>query len=132
MSSDRLDSYITSSIALLEANPSSTLVSVKYQSGAKAGKVSFSTSNPNLLANHKYSTSKSKDVSRLLSALGPRGVSLMPGKVAKKRKSKNSKLASVIDVNGMSSLMANVDIPEAIEEAPQPKVGKKKKKNKKR
>ncbi|SCU89952.1 LANO_0D07008g1_1 [Lachancea nothofagi CBS 11611] len=126
MSSGRLDSYITSSIALLEANPSSTVVSIKYESGAKAGKVSFRTSNPQLLARYKFSTSKSKDVSRLLSAVGPRGVSITPGKVAKRR----CRAAPVIDVNGMSTLLANRDIPEAREEAPQPKAAGKKKKNK--
>ncbi|SCU92366.1 LAFA_0F09868g1_1 [Lachancea sp. 'fantastica'] len=132
MSSTRLDGYITSSIALLEANPSSTVVSIRYQSGAKAGKVTFRTTNAQLLAHHKFSTSKSKDVSRLLSALGPRGVSIQsPSKVARQRKKLDAR--GPTDAGGMVTLMTNVDIPEAVEETPQPKpAGKKKKKGKKR
>ncbi|SCV01574.1 LAME_0G17106g1_1 [Lachancea meyersii CBS 8951] len=132
MSSARLDAYITSSIALLEANPSSTLVSIRYQIGAKAGKVTFRTTNSELLARYKYSTSKSKDVSRLLSALGPRGVSIQPSsKVARQRKT--FQMSRPTDVTGMATLMANVDVPEAVEEVLQPKpAAKKKKKGKKR
>ncbi|CAR22500.1 SRP9-21 domain-containing protein [Lachancea thermotolerans] len=132
MSVDALDSFITNSVTLLEANPSETVLSVTYNPKAKSGKVAFKTHNSKLSTRFKFTTSRSKDVSRLLSALGPRGVSINNGKIEKKRTGKK-----VQAVGGMSTLLANVDVPEALEEPiqqakPSKPASGKKKKNKKR
>ena len=96
-----LDSFITNSVKLLEANPSETILSVTYNCKGKGSKVAFKTHNASLSTRYKFSTRKSKDVSRLLSALGPRGVSITNGKVEKNKTGKKTK-----DVGGMSTLLA--------------------------
>ncbi|SCW04547.1 LAFE_0H15940g1_1 [Lachancea fermentati] len=132
MSIKPLDSFITNSISLLEANPSQTLVSISYRNKDGQSLASFKAHNSHLGTTYKFRTSKSKDVSRLLSALGPRGVSITNGRIEKKKRHQKSK-----DVIGMSSLLVNTDVKEAVEEvASQPKSNskknKKKNKNKKR
>lgn len=150
-----LDTFIINSISLLEANPSQTLVSISYGSEAKKRKlgekdssrvlsqhkslVSFKTHNTHLGISYKFKTNKSKDVSRLLSALGPRGVQISKGKIEKKKTSKKDASDSK-DTVGMSTLLVNTDVKEHIEEISKPaskqqaasSSGKKKKKNKKR
>ena len=88
---------------------------------------------------YKFRTNKFKDVSRLLSALGPRGVQISKGKIEKKKTSKKDASDSK-DTVGMSTLLVNTDVKEHIEEISKPaskqqaasSSGKKKKKNKKR
>lgn len=151
-----LDTFITNSISLLEANPSQTLVSISYGSEAKKRKlgekdssralsqhkslVSFRTHNTHLGISYKFKTNKSKDVSRLLSALGPRGVQISKGKIEKKKTNKKDPSDSK-DTVGMSTLLVNTSVKEHVEEISKPaskqqsassSSGKKKKKNKKR
>ncbi|SCV00387.1 LAMI_0G04720g1_1 [Lachancea mirantina] len=127
MSTKPLDTFILNSVSLLEANPSESLVSINYKNGDGHSKVHFKTHNPHLGTTFKYSTCKLKDVSRLLSALGPRGVSVTSGKIEKQRNKKKVK-----DVRGMSTLLVNAVVPEAVEEVSQTGASTSSKKNKKK
>ncbi|KAH3899727.1 uncharacterized protein SCODWIG_02473 [Saccharomycodes ludwigii] len=92
-----VDTYIKSTSNLLEANPSQTLLTIKYNivnhhkkskenKGETSDKntvnikfntsVTFQTKNPELGLFHDYTTNKVKEVSRVLSALGPKGVTM--------------------------------------------------------
>lgn len=119
-----IDTFITNSVQLFEVNPSLTTFSISYRCKSKSSQkktvVSFKTQNPHLSNHYKFKTNKSKDVSRLLSALGPRGVSITRGKIekraikpsAKKIGKKSKKKASVKEVVGLSTLMVNTDVKE--------------------
>ena len=119
-----IDNFIMSSVRLFEVNPSQTLFSISYKPPTPKTntKVSFRTHNPHLSSNYRFTTNKSKDVSRLLSALGPRGVSVTPGKIEKiaqlkkkqngkiKQLNKKTKGKNIQDVVGLATLMVNVDV----------------------
>lgn len=138
MSVKPIDNYITNSVRLFEVNPSQTLFSISYKPPTQKTdtKVSFRTHNSHLSLNYKFTTNKSKDVSRLLSALGPRGVSITPGKIEKiaQSKKKNNKIKesskkikgkSIQDIVGLATLIVNTDVeksdPAAKKTATEPK-----------
>lgn len=138
MSVKPIDNYITNSVRLFEVNPSQTLFSISYKPPTQKTdtKVFFRTHNSHLSLNYKFTTNKSKDVSRLLSALGPRGVSITPGKIEKiaQSKKKNNKIKesskkikgkSIQDIVGLATLIVNTDVeksdPAAKKTATEPK-----------
>lgn len=124
-----LDTFISNSIQLLEANPSQTLVSLSYVNKNKSTKVIFKTHNPHLGLHYRFKTKRLKDVSRFLSSLGPRGVNITTGKIEKNTtKTKNK------DTVGMACLMVNTNVKQYIPEKLQviSAVSSKSKKNKKR
>lgn len=139
MSVKPIDTFITNSVQLFEVNPSQTVFSVSYKWKSKDSKkkpiVSFRTHNAHLSNHYKFKTNKSKDVSRLLSALGPRGVTINRGKIEKrvsKDSSKKSKKESKSrDVVGLSKLMVNTEVKEYVpvvqEKTPQAESSSKKK-----
>lgn len=126
MSVKPVDTYIINSVRLFEVNPSETTVSITYKcpENVKKTLVTFKTHNSHLDTNYKFSTNKSKDVSRLLNALGPRGVSVVPAKIQRKARSKNSKQSvakntdkkikktKIVDTIGLGSLMVNTKVEE--------------------
>lgn len=136
MSVKPIDTYIENSVRLFEANPSDSIISITYNGGKGVEPVSFRTHNPHLSTTYQFKTTKNKEVSRLLNALGPRGVSMNPvSKVAKRRNyldvvkkaklannnkisKKNAKLIRKAQVNpivntvGIGKLLANKDIKE--------------------
>lgn len=140
MSLKPIDSFILNSVDLFKVNPSQSVISITYQppkqndsntdnddkKNINLGKVTFKTNNPHLASNYKYSTNKNKDVSRLLNAVGPRGVSIIPAGILKKRingkinkdkslsKKEKSKLIrdSNHQITGLGSLLVNDIVPE--------------------
>ncbi|KAL3232258.1 Signal recognition particle subunit SRP21 [Nakaseomyces bracarensis] len=158
MSVKPIDTYIDNSVRLFEANPSDSIISVTYQGGKDISHVSFRTHNPHLSTTYKFKTTKNKEVSRLLNALGPRGVSMNPvSKVAKRRNYldvvKKAKLANdnkvskrsvklirkaqvnpIVNTIGIGKLLANKDIkedkPVTVTTGKDNKKGKKNKSNK--
>lgn len=110
-----LDTYLERSTSLLESDPENTLVSVTYRNkggkskesskgenqeeskGAESGcsnssttrSVSFKTYNDGNGICYRFTTNKAKDLSRVLTALGPKGVQFTKSKKipSKKRKS---------------------------------------------
>ncbi|CAB4257136.1 similar to Saccharomyces cerevisiae YKL122C SRP21 Subunit of the signal recognition particle (SRP), which functions in protein targeting to the endoplasmic reticulum membrane [Maudiozyma barnettii] len=140
MSIKPLDSYIKNSVRVFEANPSETIFTITYKPSKEEEKkenhkknrkpsVSFKTHNNHLDTNYKFETNKSKDVSRLLNALGPRGVSIIPSKIerqAMKKKTiktinkdgnvtktvKRTKKSKIVDTIGISSLIVNSKVKE--------------------
>ncbi|GCE99417.1 hypothetical protein ZYGM_001518 [Zygosaccharomyces mellis] len=126
MSVKPIDSFISQSVGLFEANPSQTTFAISYKNRlpSQLPQVSFKTHNPHLNCHYKFETCKSKDVSRLLSALGPRGVTVTLGKVERSRKQKklpkrHRKQSKVKDVVGLSTLMVNTDVKEYVPPAAQ-------------
>lgn len=120
-----VDSFIVNSVKLFEVNPSQSVFSLSYKLPENCSNptVTVKTSNPHLSANHKFRTNKVKDVSRLLSALGPRGVTVNIGKVEKKVKKPSStkqyqgkfnKKVQTRDVVGLSTLMANTEVKQYV------------------
>lgn len=138
MSVKPIDTFITNSVQLFEVNPSQTVLSISYkwkpQSGKKKPVVSFKTHNSHLSSCYRFKTNKSKDVSRLLSALGPRGVTITRGKIEKRvSKPVSRKEAKSRDVVGLGTLMVNTEVKEYVpveEKAQTPETSKKKSKNK--
>lgn len=139
-----LDTYVERSIAFLETNPE-VLVSITYHT--KPSKTSstheahsyitFKTYNAQSGICYKYKTSKAKDLSRVLAALGPRGVQFTKTKKVVKDDKKHLEEKYVVNGRGFASLMSNKEFveeqvkpeeskPEAVPE------GKKKKKSKKK
>lgn len=124
MSIKPIDTFITNSVQLFEVNPSQTIFSISYKWKAKSSKkkpvVSFKAHNPHLSNHYKFKTNKSKDVSRLLSALGPRGVTITRGKIEKRVSKqegsvkKSKKEAKSRDVVGLSTLMVNTEVKEYV------------------
>ncbi|AET38196.1 signal recognition particle subunit SRP21 Ecym_2471 [Eremothecium cymbalariae DBVPG len=112
--SKSLDLYIGNSLEVVSANPSQTVISFTYRNSSDNGsQVKFKTRNNHLGLNYKFKTKKSKDVSRVFSALGPRGVSVETGKVEKKKTGLKSK-----DMAGIASLMVNTEVKEYVPEQP--------------
>ncbi|QLL30562.1 hypothetical protein HG536_0A03800 [Torulaspora globosa] len=126
MSVKPIDTFITNSVQLFEVNPSQTILSISYkwkpQSSKKKPVVSFKTHNAHLSSCYKFKTNKSKDVSRLLSALGPRGVTITRGKIEKRvckpasreNGKKSKKEAKSRDVVGLSTLIVNTEVKEHV------------------
>ncbi|SMN18855.1 similar to Saccharomyces cerevisiae YKL122C SRP21 Subunit of the signal recognition particle (SRP), which functions in protein targeting to the endoplasmic reticulum membrane [Maudiozyma saulgeensis] len=145
MSIKPLDSYIKNSVRVFEANPSETIFTITYKplqesnnnnddnnkkNKKKSGpSVTFKTHNNHLDTNYKFATNKSKDVSRLLNALGPRGVSIIPSKIERQamrkktttiikdgnnitKKTKRTKKSKIVDTIGISSLIVNSKVKE--------------------
>mgnify|MGYP003365443611 CR=1 FL=1 len=118
-----LDSYIKNSVRLFEANPSETIFTLTYKpikESTKKTSVIFATHNSQLDTNYKFTTNKSKDVSRLLNAIGPRGVSTIPTKIERQamrknktnKKVKKNKKAKIVDTIGISNLIVNTKVKE--------------------
>ncbi|KAI8383920.1 uncharacterized protein CGFF_03818 [Nakaseomyces glabratus] len=155
MSVKPIDTFIENSVKLFEANPSGSSITISYHGGAKADPVVFRTHNPHLSTTYKYQTKMNKEVSRVLNALGPRGVSMNPiSKIAKRRnyldvvkKAKqmnNSKISKkqaklirkaqtnpIVNTIGIGKLIANEDIKEVKAESTSGGAGNKKTKQKK-
>ncbi|AMD18878.1 HBL024Cp [Eremothecium sinecaudum] len=116
MSVKPIDTFISNSLQLLSANPSQTSISFTYKNKNVDDKqyshVTFKTRNSHLGLNCKFRTKKSKDVSRLLSALGPRGVNIVTSSIEKKKIKQKSK-----DVVGMATLLVNTEVKEYIPES---------------
>lgn len=133
MSEKSLDTFIASSLSLLEANASGTKLTISYNPKFHhTPVVSFRAKNDTLDLHYKYKTSKSKNVSRALSAMGPVGVNLPFGRVAKKLYKAKSK-----DVTGMSTLLVNQEVktyvePETADKRVEASKSKKSKKQKKK
>lgn len=143
-----MDSFIDLSLELLEAYPAAT-VSITYSNEAKkdskvgkdssrrpANKVKFKVSDLGLSKSVKYSTTKAKEVSKILTFLGPNGVSTKrkaseEGDGAKKQKlsvgvasvMSNSKIESVPVVQSVDPVVADGNVKEE-------ETGSKKKKKK--
>ncbi|BAO39390.1 signal recognition particle subunit SRP21 [Kluyveromyces marxianus] len=106
-----LDTFITSSLKVLETNGSGTNVVMKYKPGKKRSVVKFRTKNDRLGLSYGFKTRDAKEVSRGLSAMGPTGVSLPLGRVGKRVYKKK-----VLDLPGMSTLMVNRKVKKAPEQ----------------
>lgn len=145
------DVFIERSLHLLEVNPTSTRISITYgseskkQSKRKHSKitkpetenrsfVSFKTFDPISGQLHKLKTFKTKELSKLLTALGPHGVVIT-------KPTKNIDLKEQITIKGFSTILANTEIKEDIEpeveksknsEQQQQPTGSSSKKNKKK
>ncbi|AGO10431.1 AaceriABL025Cp [[Ashbya] aceris (nom. inval.)] len=136
MSVNHLDSFIKDSLQLLSANPSQTLVSFKYRGGIEGDRtavVRFRTHNSHLGLHYKFKTYKQKDVSRVLSAMGPRGVNVASVAVERRKRKQASR-----DTVGMAALLVNTEVkqhvpePAAAAPAGSSRAKKSKKKSKKR
>ncbi|CCD27331.1 signal recognition particle subunit SRP21 NDAI_0K01400 [Naumovozyma dairenensis CBS 421] len=131
MSVKPIDTFITSSVKLFEVNPSQTTFTISYRgpsdtdNNKKKTSVSFRSHNAHLGVSYKFNTNKSKDVSRLLNAIGPRGVSITPGKIEKNKmiingkkivvpKNSSKKKKLIQDIVGLGSLITNSDVKEYI------------------
>lgn len=130
MSIKAIDTFISDSVKLFEANPSQSLISItyqptvnttkdndnndeKYSKKRKIASVTFKTSNPHISSNYKFKTLKAKDVSRLLYALGPRGVTINQNRIAKRniknKENNNKKTKTAI---GLATLLVNTKVEE--------------------
>lgn len=155
-----MDVFIQTSSELLQAYPSTT-VSVTYANASKKTKkldklekpetdsrkatnlVKFKCFEPNLGKCIKYSTYKVKELSRLLTYLGPRGVSMKrkneDEESSEKRQKLNLGVASVMSNSKFEEPVAAAEeapeigtpVPEEKESTPQPSKKKKKKGKKK-
>ncbi|EDO17750.1 hypothetical protein Kpol_1033p57 [Vanderwaltozyma polyspora DSM 70294] len=129
MSIKPIDSYISNSVKLFEVNPSQTVFSLTYKFPKNSNNctVKFNTHNSHLSSNYNFKTCKSKDVSRLLSAIGPRGVTVSMNKVNKKVKNssnlkqykvekigKTKNFTKIKDIVGISTLLTNTDVKEYV------------------
>lgn len=123
MSVRPIDTFIKNSVKLFEANPSQATISITYAHDPQLERtrVTFRSSNPHLNSTYKFATNKSKDVSRLLNALGPRGVTVVPGKIERqvlrkqgksKSKSKSKKRFRSVNVIGIGNLIANTRVKQ--------------------
>lgn len=120
-----MDSFIDLAAKFLEAYPLSTL-SITYSNVAKkaqgkAGKVRFKFYDSALTKCVKYSTTKLKEVSKILTYLGPRGVSSAATDGLEPKQTV-----------GAASVMANHKVKEVEVEAPAPSEESKPKKKKKK
>lgn len=146
-----METFIQSSSDLLEAYPGAT-VSITYANVAKklqkedlkraSNVVKFKVHDAKLGKSIQYLTYKSKELSRILTYLGPRGVSMKRKNEETEATEKKQKLSV-----GAASVMSNTKIEEeeptpasenekqstpAVEEPTSTKSSKKKKKNKKK
>ncbi|CDK25332.1 unnamed protein product [Kuraishia capsulata CBS 1993] len=159
---DSIDVYIERSLRLFEANPSTTRVTITYGSAEKKAKKSgkqpktsvanppathyttFKTFDPVSGTCFTTSTSKAKELSRLLALLGPRGMQLTKTKKTVDRDGETKKvLSEVVSIKerGIAAILTNREFadeePEVAQavnvatetapaEASKPKKGKKK------
>lgn len=130
----KMDSFITAATHLLEAFPNAT-VSIAYSNVHKktgvdsrrpANKVRFKVYDAELSKCVRYSTTKSKELSKLLSFLGPHGVS-----TGTKRKAEGDEPTR--KSAGLAAIMSNTKIEElpSVPEEVEVKVEEPKKKKKK-
>lgn len=130
MTTKPIDTFILNSVDLFKVNPSQSVISITYQPPKeptkKLGKITFKSNNPHLSTHHKFSTNKNKDISRVLNALGPNGVSIIPNnnpllkthllkqenKINKKKKKKSKQQVVNHVTTGIATLLANDKIPE--------------------
>ena len=106
MATKPIDSFILNSVDLFKINPSQSIISITYQPpnneinetsqvNNNHSKITFKTNNSHLSTHYKYKTNKIKDVSRILNAMGPNGVSIIPNGILKRQiKNKNKKQVS--------------------------------------
>ena len=171
-----VDTFIGSSVKTLEASPSDTLITMKYDFNKKfktakdtsdkkehyKTSVEFQTSNNALDLHYKFSTNKIKELSRVLSALGPNGVSMNPvtskvlkkkdfvkttskvnkkklslylkslGKTSKKPIKYTIKHDALLKLPGAGTLLANTEIKKHVEKKPQAVSGGENTKSKKK
>lgn len=129
-----MDSFIVAAADLLEAFPGAT-VSITYanvhkKAGAEsrrpANKVRFKVYDADLSKCVRYSTTKSKELSKLLSFLGPHGVS-----TGTKRKAEEAELNK--KNTGVAGIMSNTEVQElpSVPEETEVKEDEPKKKKKK-
>jgi hypothetical protein len=136
-----IDTFIERSILLLEARPTSTKVSLTYThrraeskkaendetvGGGRPAVLVVKTYDPVSGTCFKVRVSRSNELSRIWSALGPRGVSVT--------KTDHQKSPVSVKRRGLASIMAGVDIeyteeaePEPVETKIEPTTSKKKK-----
>lgn len=125
------DVFIERSLHLLEINPNSTRISITYgseskkQAKAKQNKitksdtsenrsfVSFKTYDPISGQLHKLKTFKTKELSKLLTALGPHGVSVFKP-VEKNQDGDNKTQGQQVSVRGFSSVLVNAEVKEGV------------------
>lgn len=114
-----MDVFIQSSLELLEAFPATT-VSITYANVAKKlskkeksalNVVRFKCYDPKLGKCLSYSTYKAKELSRLLTFMGPRGVSMK--RKADEEESETKKQKTSV---GVASVMSNAKFEEPVEE----------------
>ncbi|CCE72679.1 Piso0_000269 [Millerozyma farinosa CBS 7064] len=123
-----IDAFIKHSVQLIEAYPSKTLLSITYANSLKKQKkrvekvtkadtnkkatnsVTFKCFEPESGKCIKYKTYKSKELSKLLTFVGPRGVSLT--KKSETNSTENDGETSNFHINGLSSIMSNVKFEE--------------------
>ncbi|CCH59714.1 hypothetical protein TBLA_0B08990 [Henningerozyma blattae CBS 6284] len=106
MSVKPIDTYIQDSVRLFQVSPSTSTITITYKTKKDklnkkeketdeqikstktqpVNSVSFVTTNNQTSTHYSFETRKTKDVSRLLSALGPRGVTINLTKLEKKIK----------------------------------------------
>lgn len=113
---DQMDTFIQSTSDLLEAFPAATVL-ITYANAAKKSKkddtkpasnvVKFKVYDAQLGKCIQYSTYKSKELSRLLTFLGPRGVSMKRKHDEEETAEKKPKLSL-----GVASVMGNVKIED--------------------
>ncbi|CAN6674502.1 signal recognition particle subunit Srp21p [Trichomonascus vanleenenianus] len=130
-----LDTFIEQSQALLEARPETTRVTTTYthsskhqprktqetvSTGARPAVLFLKTYDPVSGTCYRIRVSKANELSRAMTALGPRGVTLTRAKP--------------VNVKGLASTMANIEVEVASREstpAPQPQAQPQQKKKKK-
>ncbi|GMM36302.1 signal recognition particle subunit [Saccharomycopsis crataegensis] len=131
-----LDTYIDRSTSLLDVAASDTLVSMTYHNKSSKKTISsssdassytcvrFKTYNPRSGTCYSFKTSKAKDLSRILSALGPRGVQFTKTKKVSKEpiklddhaKTKILEEKYIVNGKGFASLMSNTEFKGEEEE----------------
>lgn len=131
MTVNSIDTYIQDSVRLLKVAPSTSTITITYKTIENKNdtttdkknienksSVSFKTKNSQSSTSYTFSTNKSKDLSRLLSALGPRGVTINLSSPLEKKafsngKNKKKKITKKNNSHlvGVSSILANKYIP---------------------
>lgn len=124
-----IDAFIKHSVQLIEAYPSKTRLSITYANSLKKWKkraekvsktdtnrkatnlVTFKCFEPDSGKCLKYKTYKSKELSKLLTFVGPRGVSLTK-KSETPSTENDGETSNNFHVNGLSSIMSNVKFEE--------------------
>ncbi|CCE73240.1 Piso0_000269 [Millerozyma farinosa CBS 7064] len=124
-----IDAFIKHSVQLIEAYPSKTRLSITYANSLKkqqkraekvfkadtnkkaTNSVTFKCFEPDSGKCIKYKTYKSKELSKLLTFVGPRGVTLT--KKSETNSTENDgESSNNYPINGLSSIMSNVRFEE--------------------
>lgn len=133
------DVFIERSLHLLETNPASTRISITYGSESKRQSkkkqhkitkpetttspsenksfVSFKTYDPISGQLHKLKTHKTKELSKLLTALGPHGVSIP--KPIKNADTQQKETIEQVPIKGFSTILTNTEIQEELTPEPE-------------